>query len=150
MFSELFGIEKPVDVLFSVISLTHSQYSLLVYSSWCTVAVSWAFPPSTLACTLLLSLFSQCLRSHGDEVLCVWLLTFLGDTLSQKIPCSFVFPYPLSQWSLSFRSRCFVDTFICRLNNSTFWLVIVFHNGFHLLQIEISFMTGEDYTYLLV
>lgn len=40
--------------------------------------------PSTVACLLVPVLFGSCLGSHVGESLCVYLLTFLWDTLSQQ------------------------------------------------------------------
>ena len=44
--------------------------------------------PVHLSVSFVASLFSSCLGNHVGGTLCVYLLTFLGDTVSEKIPCS--------------------------------------------------------------
>lgn len=76
-----------------------------------------------------------------NETLWVWLLTFLGDMISQH--CLFLwllqssrslFCNDLSHWDES----CYVDEFTrTRLHNSAFWLDLVFCNDIHLLQREV-------------
>lgn len=48
--------------------LFFSQSFLFVYSSFCRIEASWAFPPFTLACPLVFSLFSSHLDGHESEI----------------------------------------------------------------------------------
>jgi hypothetical protein len=57
-------------------------------------------------------------------------------TMNTLIPGSYNFLSLLLQWSLSLRrGSCAVDVSVCtELQNSSFWLVMVFCNGFHWLK----------------
>lgn len=86
------------------------------------------FSHSTLACSLV-SLFSSYLNSHVDEILWVYLLTILGDTILQQsgsytlsVSSSAMFP---EAWVWEY----FIDlSFRTGIDNSAFWLfsVVVF------------------------
>ena len=113
-----------------------SQHSLVACSSLCRVE----FSPFHVTCLLESFLFSSCLGSHVGEILWALPLKFQGKTISQQTPCSFgildLFDPSFLQWFPSLRCKsCVIDVPVWTgLHNSVFWLVVVFHNGFHLLQ----------------
>lgn len=126
----------------------HSQLTVVVCGSLCRVK-----PPSpTLACPLVSSrpapVEAVMLLRLRQPLILQW------DTVSQQTPWSlaFIIFTPLLQCLLNRRCRSCAEH-VCvgtRLYNFTFWFIVAFCNNFHLLQIDVSLMRDEDYTYLWV
>lgn len=68
--------------VFTLSMLTTLFYRASCYGSWCRAEDSRAFPFHTGM--LAVALFTSCLQNHPGGTLWVWLLTLLGDTVSQK------------------------------------------------------------------
>lgn len=131
--SRPFGLGRPIVVLLpGECHFSCSQLSSVACSSLCMAEVSLiSFPPSCLACSLVLFLFSSYLGAHVGETLWVLVLMEVGDIVS----CKFLDPWaftvilpPLLQCSLSLRRRSvFVNLSIkFWLHNSPFWLIVFF------------------------
>lgn len=110
----------------------------------CTAEASWSLPACFGASAVPVQLPFR--WSVVGETQRVWLLTVLGDAISQQTPRSSV-SYSLStllpQCSLSWSLECFADVpFGARPQSTAVWLVVVFCSGLHLLQREFSLEEG--------
>lgn len=129
------------------------------------VSVTWLFtlscvcwnPPDThptLSTWLylpLLSLFGSCYNNYVGEALLMLLLGFVGDSVSQKMPCtsvSYHLGLPFLPWSLSQRSRnYFVDVFTgTGFHNFAFVVMVILYNSLCLLKTEVSLMRAKGYS----
>lgn len=129
-----------------------SHHSLAACSSLSGVEAFWTpFPIATLAC--LLSSDQLVFWQSFWWYLWVLLLTFQEDTLSQQASCSsgsYSIPTRLPQWSLGLRYWNYAISIGTEIHNFTFWLLMIFSNGHHLLQKDISWIKGKYYTYLWI
>lgn len=127
-----------------------SHHPLVAFRSLSGVEAFWTpFTLATLACLLSSDqlMFWQSLWWY----LWVLLLTFQEDTPSQQTFCSsgsHSIPTPLPQWSLGLRSQNYVVSIGTELHNFTFWFLMIFSNGRHLLQKDVSLIKGKYCTYL--
>lgn len=133
----IFCIRRPACLLFAGKGLSPARAILWLPVGLCVGLL-------TLACLLL----SSSLGSHVGEPLWVWLLTFLGDSLTANSLIFWLlqsFCPASAEASLSLRWGCCVVCLVgTGLHKLAFWLLVVFCYGLLLLKSEVSLMRSED------